>query len=85
MSDAERTGYILYAITVACPICDEVTQFVKTAEEPVPLDRDVPFSVPHCPECGVHLRSVGEEWDLQAEHEIEAVAPTDPSRTETDR
>lgn len=73
----DGTDHYLYAVSAACPNCEQVTQFVEATDEPVALDRDVSLGgKTHCPECGIHLPSVGEEWDLQAEHEIEAVEPT---------
>lgn len=67
----------LYAVSVACPCCGEVTQFVEVTDDPVPVDRPVPRDgKTHCPQCGVHVASVG-EWDLQAEHEIEAIGAYD--------
>lgn len=80
-SDGQNAGssqdYHLYAVSVGCPNCDEVTKFVEVTDAPVALDRDVPVDgKTHCPQCGVHLPSIGQEWDLQAEHEIEAVTPS---------
>lgn len=79
MSEQSTVGteHYLYAVTLGCPNCDEVTQVVEVKDEPVALDMAVPLSgYPHCPKCGVHLPSVGAEWDVRAEHEIEAVEPT---------
>lgn len=71
------TDHTLYAVTVGCPSCDGVTQFVVVTETPIALDMDVPLrGKTHCPECGVHLPSIGAEWDRRAEHEIEAVEST---------
>lgn len=67
------TDYHLYCVTVACPSCSEVTQFVVTRENPVPVDHDINIGKSHCPECGVHIPRIG-EWDLRAEHEITTVA-----------
>lgn len=76
-SATERSDHYLYAVTVACPCCDEVTQFVEVTDAPAALDMDVLLDgKSHCPECGVHLSSVDEGWDLCAEHEIETVSPT---------
>ena len=68
----------LYTVTVGCPACNGVTQFVETTEEPVALDMDVPLDgKSHCPECGIEIASTPRgEWDLRAEHEIETVEPT---------
>lgn len=75
--ETDGTGQHLYAVTLGCPICDEVVQVVEATDVPVMLDMDVPLSgYPHCPLCGVHLPTLGEEWDLHSEHEIEAVEPT---------
>jgi len=72
------TDYHLYAVSVACPVCDEVTQFVETTEAPVALDQDVPLrGKDHCPSCGVDLAAVDGEWDLRSEHEIEIVLPAE--------
>lgn len=71
------TTHYLYCISAECPNCREVTQFVETTDAAVALDMDVPLTgKTHCPECGVHLASIGEEWFVNAEHEIEAVTPT---------
>jgi len=70
------TDYHLYVVTVGCPACDEVTQFVETTSDPVALDQDVPLrDKDHCPTCG--LSAVGEEWDLRSEHEVETVLPAE--------
>jgi len=72
------TDYHLYAVSVACPVCDEVTQFVETTSDPVALDQDVPLSnASHCPACGVDFQAAGAEWDLRDEHEIETVLPAE--------
>lgn len=68
--------YWLYCVSAECPNCRQVTQFVEETEAPVALDMDVGVSKTHCPECGVHLPSIGEEWFINAEHEIEVVEPT---------
>lgn len=66
--------YHLYVVTLECPNCENVLQTLEVSDEPVAVDMDVPLSgYPHCPNCGVHLPSIGEEWDLQAEHEVEVV------------
>lgn len=62
--------HYLYAVTVGCPNCEDVTQFVEVRDAPIPLDRDPSVEATHCPHCGIHLPSVGAEWDLRAEHEI---------------
>lgn len=72
-----RTDHYLYAVTLDCPNCDGVVQVVEATDGPVALDMDVPLSdYPNCPKCGVHLPSIGEEWDVRSEHEIDAVEPT---------
>lgn len=77
MSAVSGTDYYLYAITLGCPSCDEVVQVVEVMEEPISIDMEVPLSgYPHCPFCGVHLPTIGEEWDVRSEHEIQAVSPT---------
>jgi len=64
-------------VSVECPVCQQVTQFVEVTENPVALDMDVPLEgKSHCPNCGVNLHSIGKEWDLRDEHEIETVNPT---------
>jgi len=74
---SDGTDHYLYAVTLGCPNCDKVTQVVEVKDEPVALDMDVPLSgYPNCPKCGIHLPSIGEEWDVRAEHEIEAVEPS---------
>lgn len=71
------TDEYLYSITLGCPNCDETTRVVESRDEPVALDTDVPLSgYPYCPRCGIHLPTIGVEWDLRAEHEIETVEPT---------
>jgi peptide subunit release factor 1 (eRF1) len=64
--------YYLYAVTVACPACKDHSQFVVTTEKEIGLMQDIGVSKSHCPECGVHIQTVG-EWDLQDEHRIETV------------
>lgn len=74
---SDGTEYCLYALTLGCPNCDDAFQVVEVTDDPVPIDMDVPLSgYPHCPKCGVHLPSIGEEWDVRSEHEIETVLPT---------
>lgn len=72
----ERTGPYLYVLSMRCPICEVVTQFVEATTEPIAIDQDVSLKgKDHCPECGVHLRKAGAVWDREAEHEVTAVSP----------
>lgn len=66
----ERASYHLYAVSVGCPTCHEVTQFVEIRDDPVPVNMDISVDADHCPHCGIHLAAIGAEWDLQAEHEV---------------
>jgi hypothetical protein len=65
-------AHFLYAVSVGCPACDRVSQFVAVRDEQVGVMQDVEIDETHCPQCGIQVSSVG-GWDLQAEHEIEAV------------
>lgn len=69
--------HYLYCISAACPVCHTVTQFVESTESPVGLDMEVAlYGKDHCSDCGVQLSAIDAEWDVQDEHEIEAVTPT---------
>lgn len=66
----------LYLIRAECPNCESVVKHVRETDAPVALDQDVPIAANYCEACGIHLRSIGAEWDVVEEHEIERVAPT---------
>jgi hypothetical protein len=87
MTDGGRdngTDHYLYAVTLGCPNCDDVIQVVEATDSPVALDMDVPLSgYSHCPMCGIHLPSIGKEWDVRSEHEIETVTPTQERSVDT--
>jgi len=65
-------NHYLYCVTVGCPACGGVSQFVVTTENEVGLMQDVPILKSHCPECGVQVDAI-DDWDLRAEHEIQTV------------
>jgi len=67
------TEYHLYAVTVGCPACHEVSQFIVTTEDEVGLMQDIVPEKSHCPDCGVHIDTVG-AWDLRSEHEVMVVS-----------
>ena len=74
-------NHFLYCVTVGCPACDGVTQFVVATESEVGLMQDVPLLKSHCPECGVQVDAIG-DWDLRAEHEIQTVDSGTAEETE---
>jgi predicted DCC family thiol-disulfide oxidoreductase YuxK len=74
----------LYAVTVGCPCCDGVSQFVVKTDGEVGLMQDVPLYKDHCPYCGVRVDRVG-EWDRHAEHEVMVVSGDRTATTGTDQ
>jgi C4-type Zn-finger protein len=75
-------NFYLYAVTVGCPACEGVSQFVVTKEKEVGVMQDISVGKSHCPDCGVSINDVG-GWDHRAEHLIDtatSVAETAASR-----